>query len=69
MVLRISRACRHGCVVKPNILAVSLRAIRVKVAGISDYAPFVVRLEIFALGVLMSMQRDMDYILVNAHEV
>jgi hypothetical protein len=48
--------------------AVLLRATRVKFAGVSDYAPFVVRLEIAALGVLRSEQRDMDYVLVNAYE-
>ena len=52
-----------------NILAVSLRATRIKFAGIFDYALFVVRLEISALGVLRSAQCDMDYVLVNAHEV
>jgi len=48
--------------------AVSLRTTRIKFAGASEYAPFFVRLKIAALGVLRSEQRDMDYVLVNAHE-
>ena len=46
----------------------SLRATRIKFAGVSDYAPFVVRLEIDALDGLRSEQRGMEYLLVNAHE-
>jgi hypothetical protein len=48
--------------------AESLRAIRIKFAGVSDYAPFVLRYERAALSVLKSQQRDMDYVLVNALE-